>query len=94
MQAQFRAGSGRVLTTSALTYRVSMNVGDTPLAEKQQPLSLTGNEDAVIDPEPGLEVIPSSELASPLAPIRSVSFRSKGREHGDITPTKPRRPLR
>lgn len=94
MQAQFRAGSGRVLTTSALTYRVSMNVGDAPVSEKKQLLSLAGAEDTAIDPEPGLEVIPPSELASPLAPIRSVSFRPKGREHGELTPTKPRRSIR
>jgi hypothetical protein len=92
MHAQFRAGSHRPLTTKALTYNVAMRTDPAPVNDVKRPLNM---DDDTTPGTPGmLEVVPSSELASPLAPIRSVSFRSQGRDHGDTTPTEPGRPVR
>jgi hypothetical protein len=95
MHAQFRAGSSRALTTKALTYKVSMSVDAAPVSDRKQPL-LLGDEIVAGNPVSALEVVPASELASPLAPIRSVSLRRAGREQGDInvTPAEPVLPTR
>jgi hypothetical protein len=95
MHAQFRAGSSRALTTKALTYKVSMSVDAAPVNGQKQPF-LAEDEIAPGNPVASLEVVPANELASPLAPIRSVSLRRTGREQGDVnvTPTEPVLPTR
>lgn len=92
MQAQIRVGSRRAPKTGALTYSVSMGVENA--TERKQPLVPVKNEDSVAGSASELEVVPSSELASPLAPVRNVSFRIEEREHGDIRSTESSRPNR
>lgn len=94
MQAQIRAAQ----TTSALTYSVSMSIDHASASDAKRapsPARNTGDTGAIDGPPVSmLEVVPTSELASPLAPVRNVSFRPEGREHGDITAAEPGRPLR
>jgi len=94
MQAQIRAAQ----TTSALTYSVSMSIEHASASDDTRapsPARKTNDATGIVGPPASmLEVVPTSELASPLAPVRNVSFRPEGQEHGDTTAAESIRPLR